>query len=80
MVFASCVAQVIKGNRMLYWKNKQINTLSNEELRAALSETIRMLLTKDSATPDRSLFSSFVAGTFFGMISAGLVVTLALAI
>ena len=55
---------------MLYWKNKNIETLNEGELREALAGSIRMILLQKPNDQTDNIFVSFTIGMFVGMIVA----------
>ena len=63
---------------MLYWKNKPIDELSNNELRTALSESVKLMLDKDELAAKDNSVSAFVVGSFAGMLIAGAVIAASL--
>ena len=58
---------------MLYWKNKPIEDLSTEELRLALSDSVRHVLDRNTTSDSGRIFTAFTAGAFSSLTFLGLI-------
>ena len=61
--------------KMIQWKNKSIDKLSNAELHSALREAITYNLSPSEFRYTNELVFSFAAGTFLGVVLAMLAMT-----
>ena len=55
---------------MLYWKNKSLDSLTKDELRAAMADMIPKLLSNQPVNHQNTIFASFTLGAFFGLGTA----------
>ena len=65
---------------MFRWKNKSIHSLSKDELRQALSESVSLLLLEDRKVETTDTLPVFATGLFAGVFIAlfGLVIAMQL--
>lgn len=56
---------------MLYWKNKPIDALTPDELRAAMTESVGMVLKRNGQDNTNDVLIAFAAGAFTSLVVLG---------